>query len=59
VEQIVIPSAGGDFQFGDLKPLRGGQPNGDGGLRVPVFLDLALKLCERDFGCAPACGGLN
>jgi len=49
-DQVVVPLARGVLQLHDLQPLRDRLADGDGGLWVPVLVDLALKLGQRDFG---------
>ncbi len=49
-DQVLIPLAGGVLKIHYLEPLRDGLPNGDGCLGVPVFVDLTLKLGQRDIG---------
>ena len=57
-DQVVIALAGGVPELGDVEPLRDGMPDGDGGLRLLVLVNLPLQLGQEALGVRVDGGGL-
>ena len=57
-DQVVVALAGGVPELGDVEPLRDGLPDGDGGLRLLVLVDLELQLRQEALGLRVGGGGL-